>query len=322
MTAMMRGVKSGAISVVHEEQGLAHGQLIRAAVLKDHRSPFGAAGAQPGPVQLPPQLARRPFAAVDDGHRPAEVAGNGPAHEGIVGAAENDGPHAAIAKGEEEILQIPVQLRAGKDPSLDHFRQPFAGQGDHVGLVGKGGGQRLILVLPDGQGGGHDDHRGVVHRLRRRLDSRLDADDGQVGMGLPQQADGGAGGGVAGHHHGFDVLGQQPVHGGHRQLADLFQRFFPVGGVGGVPEKEKLFLGQQGHAGPQDADAPQAGVEDADRLLSLFHVSSPLWAVRPAPGRPPEKRRRPDDLPPLYHSFLPGATGFFPRGGTPDAGRA
>ena len=144
----------------------------------------------------------------------------------------------------------------------------------------------LVLVLPNGEGGGHDDHRGTAHVQGGGFHRRLDADDGQVRVGLAEEMDGRAGGGVAGHHHRFHPLGQEPVHRSDGQAADLGQGFLPIGGVGRVPEEEEVLLGQQGGAGPQHADPPQAGVKDPDGLLSLFHIRSLLWGAGPQAAKP------------------------------------
>ena len=133
----------------------------------------------------------------------------------------------------------------------------------------------MVFILPDGEGGGHDDHRRTARSQRGGLHRRLDADDGQSRVELAQQADGCAGGGVAGHHDSFDPLLQQPVHGGEGQGPDLVQGLFPIGGVGGIPEKEKIFLGQQAHAGAENADAAQTGVKDPDGTGLGFHIPSP-----------------------------------------------
>lgn len=66
-----------------------------------------------------------------------------------------------------------------------------------------------------------------------------------------------------------------PVHGGEGQGTDLVQGLFPIGGVGGIPEKEKIFLGQQAHAGAENADAAQTGVKDPDGTGLGFHIPSP-----------------------------------------------
>ncbi len=91
--------------------------------------------------------------AIDDGHRLAEIPGDGPADEGVVGAPQDDVVHTAIAKGEEEVLEVAVQHGPVEEPALHHLRQTGAGQGDDVGFVAEeGGGQLLVLVLPNGEG--------------------------------------------------------------------------------------------------------------------------------------------------------------------------
>ena len=74
-------------SVFHLEQGLAHGQLVRAAVLKGDRAEPGSVGQKRRGLQLAAKLPGGALTAVDDGDGTAEIAGDGLSDEGIVGTA-------------------------------------------------------------------------------------------------------------------------------------------------------------------------------------------------------------------------------------------
>ena len=153
-----------------------------------------------------------------------------------MGAAQDDILHVPVPIGAEEVLQVGVQGLVLKVPLLDALGQARTGEGDHVGQVAEGRCQLLVLVLPDGQGCGHDQHGRAAAALGGGLHRRLDADDRQLRVGLAEQDDGGAGGCVAGHHQGLHALLQQPVRRRHGQRPDLFQGPLSIGGVGGVAE--------------------------------------------------------------------------------------
>ena len=57
---------------------------------------------------------------------------------------------------------------------------------------------------------------------------------------------------------------------------DLLQGLFPVGGVGGVPEEEKVLVGEKPGAGPEDAHAPQTRIEDPDGAVLVGHAATPF----------------------------------------------
>ena len=193
-----------------------------------------------------------------------------------MGAAQDDVLHVAVAEGEEKLLEVGVDHRALPVSLLHQFRQTPAGQGDDPRLMAEGRRQHLVFLLVDGQGGGHDDDLGAVVGLGGGLHRRLDADDGDLGVLLPEEGDGGAGGGVAGHHDGLGPPVQQLLRPPEGEGPDLLQGLFPVGGVGGVPEEEKVLVGEKPGAGPEDAHAPQTRIEDPDGAVLVGHAATPF----------------------------------------------
>jgi hypothetical protein len=111
----------------------------------------------------------------------------------------------------------------------------------------------------------------------RRFQCRLDAHQRQLGVLGTQFMDGCSGGGVAGHHQGFDVVLRQQMRCNRLgPLSDKGFAFFAIRGVGVVGQIHKAFVWQCLLQGPQHTQAPNAAVKNANGGIHIQPALTPM----------------------------------------------
>ena len=150
---------------------------------------MGLIGQKAALPQAVPQLAGRPGAAVIKAHVTAQDLGNLSADEGIVRASQDHGADGAREGAHVAADHLP-QISRGKVASLDATGQARARHGDDLAVAPVGGGELLVLVKAQGDVGCHDEDAAVAGSLRRGLERRLDANDGQVRVYAAQRGGG------------------------------------------------------------------------------------------------------------------------------------
>ena len=127
------------------------------------------------------------------------------------------------------------------------------------------------FLLVEGHFRSHDPHLPGGKPVCRHLEGRLNANDNLLRVLLPENVNGGGGGGIAGHHQSLHPPGKEVLRCIQGQLPHGFHRLLPVGGVGRVSEVQKPLLGHSLHQLPQNADASQPGIKHPDIVFLAVH---------------------------------------------------
>ena len=208
-------------------------------------------------------------------------------------AAEDHGPDGARKPRREPDAQPGLQRGAVGLAAFNELHQLRAGQTDHGAARAHSFGKRRVFGFAQGGLGGEDEDRPSGVAVRRRLESRLDADDGAVRIGPAQSLDGGAGCRVAGDDSGLEGLGLiQRAQVFQRQTADLRRGSGAVGRVGGIAQVDEALGAQAAHEGLQNADPADARIEDRDGSVPSVHAAPPGFFLY-STAFSPEKQAHP-----------------------------
>ena len=204
-------------------------------------------------------------------------------HERVVRAAKNDAVHLAAVLAHQALQQL-REVRRVQVALLDAGGKAGARRGDDRGVRPPLLRELVELVELQGDGRRHDQDAIVLGRKRRRLERGLHAHDGKVRIVTAQAGGRDARRGVARDHDGLCAASQQALHVFAREPQHLVRALLAIRRVCRVAKEHEVLVRQRGDHAAQDADAADAGVEDADTTLFAQNV-------------PPSRRRGCDALP-------------------------
>ena len=182
-------------------------------------------------------------------------------------ASEHDGADGLFHVRKQERAEICLDLRPVQIAVFHKFHQAGTSKRGDFRAFCVAPKQLVKLLPPDCEGCRHHDDARMLANRDSGLQGRLDADDRDVGIDLPQNGNGCACGGIAGDDKRLDAASVEHFRMGERQPPDLFQRLCPVRRISGIPEIDIIFLRHQPDGFPQDTQPAQPGVKKTDGEL-------------------------------------------------------
>ena len=191
-------------------------------------------------------------------------------------AAEDDRVDRDLEIRLQPVEQIVLDLRPTQHAAFDKLHETPAREGDDLRLRVVLALECLKFLLLDGHRCRHHENPAAGVLLHRRLERRLRADHGDLGILLTQHADGCGRRRVAGNDQRLHPVLDQSSDRRVDERADLLLGFDAVGRVQRIAVIQIILLRQQPHRLAQDADPAKPGVKKCDRPILLLHPASLL----------------------------------------------
>ena len=180
-------------------------------------------------------------------------------------AAEDDNVGSTSAQRIESGTQHPVDDGTPNPAFFDDLLKAGTADADDLRAVGKPSDEITERTASCGRWSRNDADNAALRLLARRLHRRDDADKGN-GEFHPQRSDGIAGCGVAGDNDGLASLTQEETRNAGGSGDELCRSLLAIRNIRLVCEEDEPFFGEQFLQFPQHGQAPDARVEDPDRI--------------------------------------------------------
>ena len=152
--------------------------------------------------------------------------------EGVMGAAQHYDIGPLVQKGLEGGSNGFFCFRAVQNTVFYQFHEAFPYVLYNVDVVFELAAGVEVLGALEGAGRGQNTYDAAFSAQRGRLNGRLHAYEGDIGIICPQAGDGSRRGGVAGHHDDIGPHSQEDVCDNVGSVLNIFGGFFSVGAMG------------------------------------------------------------------------------------------